>query len=47
MNTAFPFPKDKVDVELAPKNDRKWEVIFSDNSKGINMAKEDLEDSEQ
>lgn len=49
MNTAFPFPKDRIAVELTPKDDRKWEVIFSDNNKGINMAKEDLEveDSEQ
>lgn len=47
MNTAFPFPKDKIAVEFTPKNDKKWEVTFSDNSKGINMAKEDLENSEQ
>lgn len=42
MNTAFPMPKDKVYVEFVPKSSRKWEVIFSDNSKGINMTKEDL-----
>ncbi|TVY84384.1 Cholesterol 7-alpha-monooxygenase [Lachnellula suecica] len=47
MNTAFPTPKDKVDIELIPKNKMKWKVIFSDNSKGINMIREDLEDSKQ
>jgi len=47
MNTAFPFPKDKVEIELSPKNDMKWNVIFSDNSKGINMTTEDLGDVEK
>lgn len=47
MNTAFPTPKDKVQIELTPKDDMKWRVIFSDNSKGINMTKEDLENVEQ
>ncbi|ROW00033.1 hypothetical protein VPNG_08369 [Cytospora leucostoma] len=47
MNTAFPEPKDKVNVEITPKNGLKWNVIFSDNSKGINMIKEDIENGEQ
>ncbi|KAK7730587.1 hypothetical protein SLS53_008977 [Cytospora paraplurivora] len=47
MNTAFPIPKNKVDIEISPKNNLKWEVIFSDNSKGINLTKEDLENVEQ
>lgn len=46
MNTAFPMPKDKVYVEFTPKDDMKWNVIFSDNSKGINLTREDLEKSE-
>lgn len=43
MNTAFPTPLDRVDVELTPKDDHRWRVLFSDNSKGINMTNEDLE----
>lgn len=44
MNTAFPIPKEKVPVEIISKNDMKWNVIFSDSSKGINI---DLEDGDQ
>lgn len=42
MNTAFPTPLDKVDVELTPKDNNKWHVVFSDNNKGINITNEDL-----
>ncbi|PSR75499.1 cytochrome P450 [Coniella lustricola] len=43
MNTAFPMPKNKVYVELTPKDRMKWKVIFSDNSKGINLTREDVD----
>lgn len=47
MKTAFPFPGDKVDIELIPKNDMKWEVTFSGNGKGIALTTEDLQDGEK
>ncbi|KAJ4387251.1 hypothetical protein N0V93_007840 [Gnomoniopsis smithogilvyi] len=37
MNTAFPYPKDQVLVELTPKSEMKWEVNFSSESKGVVM----------
>ncbi|POS77356.1 hypothetical protein DHEL01_v204259 [Diaporthe helianthi] len=47
MNTAFPMPQDEVNVEFSAKGKGKWNVVFSDNSKGINMTKEDLGDDDE
>lgn len=42
MDRACPLPKDDVEVELTPRNDQKWRVIFSDNAEGVNLVAEDL-----
>lgn len=47
MNTAFPMPRDQVHVELVPRAKGKWNAIFSDNRKGINMTKEDIDIDDQ
>lgn len=47
MNTAFPCAKDRVLIELTPKNNMKWEVIISDTSKGDDVVKEDCQKCEQ
>ncbi|KAI5922159.1 cytochrome P450 [Camillea tinctor] len=46
MDRACPLPKDDVEVELTPKSDQKWRIIFSDSDQGINIVAEDLDDGE-
>ncbi len=42
MDRACPLPKD-VDIELTPKSDQKWRIMFSDSDQGINIVAEDLD----
>lgn len=48
MNTVFPFSKNKVRIELTPKNDVEWEVTLPGNDNGITITTptEDLWDGE-
>ncbi|KAI9170632.1 Cytochrome P450 monooxygenase nodJ [Paramyrothecium foliicola] len=42
LDRACPIPLSHTQVELVSKEEHKWRVLFSDNSKGINIVAEDL-----
>ncbi|CAJ2507702.1 Uu.00g088880.m01.CDS01 [Anthostomella pinea] len=42
MTSAMPTPKDKLPVEIVPRDQRKWRVEFSSSSKGVEMIAEDV-----
>ncbi|KAK8044792.1 Cytochrome P450 [Apiospora rasikravindrae] len=42
MDRACPLPKTDVFVELLPRDDKEWRVVFSDTRAGINIVAEDL-----
>ncbi|KAI0102133.1 cytochrome P450 [Nemania sp. FL0031] len=47
MTSSMPTPKDKVPVEVTPRDNREWRVSFSASSMGVNMVAEDVaEDNE-
>jgi cytochrome P450 len=43
MNSSFPTPMNKVEIELVPRDSNEWRVLYSDNDKIVKMAAEDLE----
>jgi cytochrome P450 len=42
MTSAMPTPKDGLQVEIVPRDDRKWHIDFSVSSKGVDMVAEDV-----
>lgn len=43
MNASFPNPLNKVEVEMTPKDDGAWRVLFSDSDAFVEMAAEEEE----
>jgi hypothetical protein len=41
MTSAIPTPKTNLQVQLVPRDNRRWHVNFSSSSKGVNMVAED------
>jgi cytochrome P450 len=42
MTSSMPTPKDELKVHIVPRDDRKWRVSFSVESKGVDMVAEDI-----
>ena len=42
MTSSMPTPKDKVQVALVPRDQRRWRIDFSASSKGVEMVAEDV-----
>jgi cytochrome P450 len=42
MTSSMPTPKDKLQVEIVPRDNREWRVNFSASSKGVDMVAEDV-----
>ncbi|QSZ28693.1 hypothetical protein DSL72_003193 [Monilinia vaccinii-corymbosi] len=45
MTSSMPTPKDKSQVKIVPRDNRKWQVNFSASAKGVDMVAEDLAQS--
>jgi cytochrome P450 len=42
MTSSMPMPKDELQVEIVPGDNRKWHVDYSASSKGVDMVAEDV-----
>lgn len=42
LTSSMPTPKDRLLVEIVPRDNREWKVKFSASSKGVDMIAENL-----
>ncbi|KUI74212.1 5-beta-cholestane-3-alpha,7-alpha-diol 12-alpha-hydroxylase [Cytospora mali] len=46
MTSSMPTPRDEVQVQIVPRDNREWRMNFSESSKGVNMVAEDVDGGE-
>lgn len=42
MTSSMPTPRDRLDVEMIPRDGREWRLSFSSSGKGVNVVAEDV-----